>query len=89
MNGGIGMPMENSTLKARRIRAIYTLVPYSGDTLGSIPADAQPFVPISTNGLLYWDGTHLTGPGREVATEALFEGLEKQALSFGRPVSTR
>jgi hypothetical protein len=84
-NGGIGRHPENEILQAHHIHAIYTLIPFDGSDAGVIPADAQPFVPLSTDGLFYWDGTHLTGEGRDAATEKLFEGIEKLGLHIGPP----
>jgi hypothetical protein len=89
VNGGIGTPLPRSELAARHLQAMYMLVPFSGYTVGTIPAEATPFIPIATDGLFYWDGTHLTGLGREVATENLFEGLKKLGFRFGSPASSR
>ena len=86
-NGGIGRHLQNSVLQANRIRPIYTLLPFDGFNVGTIPSDAQPFVPISSDGLFYWDGSHLTGRGRDAATEKLFEGMEKLGLRISPPTT--
>jgi hypothetical protein len=82
-NVGIGVSVPNALLRTQDIRPIYTLLPFDGSNLGAIPPDAQPFIPISSDGLLYWDGSHLCGAGRDVATEKLFEGLEQQRIVIG------
>lgn len=89
VNGGIGTPLPRDVLEAKHIQAMYMLVPFSGYTVGSIPKEASPFIPIATDGLFYWDGTHLTGQGREVATKNLFEGLQRLGLQLGAPTPAK
>jgi hypothetical protein len=62
-------------LKARNIRAIYSMVPYDGDRPNEIPSIARPYVPIPSDHLTLLDTMHLNGSSREIATEALFRGL--------------
>jgi len=82
-NGGVGRHLQNNILQAQHIHAIYTLLPFDGSNLGTVPADAQPFIPISPNGLVTWDGSHLLGESRTLATERLFEGMEKLGIHIG------
>jgi len=88
-NSAVGRHLQSDVLAAQHIRPIYTLLPFDGSNLGTIPPDAQPFIPISTDGLLYWDGSHLTGTGRDVATEKLFQGMQKLGLRIGPPAASQ
>jgi len=63
-------------LKERDIRTIYTDVPYDSDYLNKIPDIAQPYVVIPSTNLTLIDRMHLNRSSRDIATEALFEGIK-------------
>jgi hypothetical protein len=79
-NAGVGRHPDNAVLRTRHIQAIFTLLPFGGSDAGIVPTDARPYIPISPEGLFYWDNSHLSGRGRDAATEKLFEGMEEQGL---------
>ena len=58
---------------------LYTLIP-CGDfeyERRKVPSSAHPYIPIPSDGLLYFDGSHLSDSGRKMATERFLEGWKK------------
>jgi len=78
--------MTQETVSKLQLSAVYTVVPFGGSQQAIIPSNATPYVPLSPDGLFYWDEQmHVTAGSREIVTDRLAQGLESAHLLTERP----
>ena len=86
-NHGVQFPPGSRALAEKGgLRPIFTLVPYSGYELAS-HAGLEPFLPLSHEGLTYYDEGHVTGAGAALVTSRLLEALRKPPVQALAPPS--
>ena len=64
-----------------RMAPAFTLIPFEGYEYTTTPATAAPFLPVSSDGLLFFDQVHLTAAGRTLATSRLVEDILRDDLA--------